>query len=144
MKKNKFKIKTLFLLYIFFSFTTHVFSEIFILSKCKNLKDTFIKNEYIIDLRKSLMTRNYIYDEKTFKKYRITDLSIKKKNFIEQFIYIDEDFILTDKLGYPQFYTQLIFKKNDPIINIKTVINDEVGISKLFTCDKIEFFKDES
>ena len=33
------------------------------------------------------MTRNYIYDNKTYKKYRITDLSIKKENSIERFIY---------------------------------------------------------
>jgi hypothetical protein len=26
------------------------------------------------------MTRNYVYNEKTYKKYRITDLSVKKSN----------------------------------------------------------------
>ena len=143
MKKNKVNIKV-FLLCIFFSFTSYANSEVLILSGCKDLRDSFIKNEYIVDLGKSLMTRNYIYDDKTFKKYRITDLSIKKENFIERFIYEDEDLILTDKIGYPQFYTQLIFKKNNPIINIKTVINSEVGISKLSTCSGVEFFKDES
>ena len=38
------------------------------LTGCKNLKDSFIKNEYILDFEKSLMTRNYIYDNKTYKK----------------------------------------------------------------------------
>ena len=47
-------------------------------------------------------------------------------------------------MGYPQFYTQLIFQKNNPIIQIKTVINDEVGITKVSTCKKIEIFDKES
>ena len=115
-----------------------------ILSGCKNLKDGFLKNEYILDFEKSLMTRNYIYDNKTFKKYRVTDLSVKKNNLIERYIYIDEELILTDKIGYPQFYTQLVFKKNSPIIKIKTVINNESGISKISTCKKVQVFENES
>ena len=76
MKKNKFSI--FFLSFFFLSLDNFAYSEIMILSKCKNLKDGFIKNEYILDLEKSLMTRNYVYDSKTYKKYRITDLSVKK------------------------------------------------------------------
>ena len=90
------------------------------------------------------MQRNYIYDQKTYKKYRITDLSIKKENSIERFVYKDENLILTDKIGYPQFFTQLVFEINNPNIRIKTVINNEVGISKMSTCDKVEIFEGES
>ena len=54
-------------------------AEIIILSSCDNKKDGFLKNEYILDLEKSLMTRNFVYNNKTFKKYLITDLSIKKR-----------------------------------------------------------------
>ena len=90
------------------------------------------------------MTRDFIYDSKTFKKHRITDLSIKKENSIEYFFYIDDDLILTDKIGYPQFFTQLIFEKNSPIIKIKTVINNEIGITKMSTCKKVELFEKES
>ena len=43
--------------------------KIIILSSCDNKKDGFLKNEYILDLKKSSMTRNYVYNEKTFKKY---------------------------------------------------------------------------
>ena len=32
------------------------------------------------------MIRNFIYDQKTFKKYRITDLSIKKENILTKSI----------------------------------------------------------
>ena len=126
------------------SFQTFALSEIMHLTGCKNLKDGFIKNEYTLDLEKSLMKRNYIYDSKTFKKYKSTDLSVKQENLIERFIYEDENLILTDKIGYPQFYTQLVFEKNKPLIKIKTVINGEQGISKISTCDKVEVFVKES
>ena len=90
------------------------------------------------------MTRNYVYNDKTFKKYRMTDLSVKKTNTIERFIYTKDDLILTDKIGYPQFYTQLLCKVDDTAIKIKTVINNEEGITELSNCKKIEKFKEQS
>ena len=141
MKKNNFRF---FFLLIFISLQTIVFSEIMLLTGCKNLNDSFIKNEYILDFEKSLMTRNYVYDKKTYKKHKTTDLSIKKENTLERFMYEDKNLILTDKIGYPQFYTQIIFEKNSPIINIKTVINGEEAISKISTCSKVEIFEKES
>jgi len=141
MIKNNFNIKFFFLLLVFFNSTFFAYSQVMILSECKNLKDGFVKNEYILDLENSLMTRNYIYDSKTFKKYRITDLSVKKKNSIKRFIYEEESLILTDKNGYPQFYTQLVFEKNSLIIQIKTVLGNEVSVTKISTCKKIEVFK---
>ena len=144
MKKNNFKIKFLILLVFFVSFQSIVFSEIMILTGCKNLNDGFIKNEYILDFEKSLMTRNYVYDDKTYKRHKTTDLSIKKENVLERFLYQDENLIFTDKVGYPQFYTQLVFKKNEPIIQIKTVVNNEIGISKMSKCSKVEIFQKES
>ena len=144
MKLNNLKNKIFIWTLLTIILSSPVYSELMILSGCKNLKEGFVKNEYILDLEKSIMTRNYIYDSKTYKKYKITDLSIKKKNSIERFIYKDEDLILTDKIGYPQFFTQLVFEKNNPIIQIKTVINNEVGISKLSTCKNVELFEKES
>ena len=119
-------------------------AEIIILSSCNNQKDGFLKNEYTLDLEKLLMTRNYVYNEKTFKKYRVTDLSVKKNNTLTKFIYQEDDKILTDKVGYPQFYTQLVFKIDNPNIMIKTVINNEEAISLLSVCKKIERFQKES
>ena len=144
MKKNNFKIKFLILFVFFVNFQSIVFSEIMILTGCKNLNDGFIKNEYILDFKKSLMTRNYIYDDKTYKRHKTTDLSIKKENVLERFLYQDENLIFTDKIGYPQFYTQLVFKKNDLMINIKTVINGEEAISKISTCSNVKIFEKES
>jgi|TARA_B110000027_G_scaffold127606_1_gene147129 hypothetical protein len=144
MKKNNFKVKFLLFIFFFINIQTIIFAEIMILTGCKNLKNSFIKNEYILDFEKSLMTRNYIYDNKTFKKLKLTDLSIKKENTIEKFIYEDKNLIFTDKVGYPQFYTQLVFEKNNPKINIKTVINNEEGLTKVSICNKVEVFDKES
>ena len=144
MKKNNFKIEFLILSIFLINFQSIVFSEIMLLTGCKNLNDSFIKNEYILDFEKSLMIRNYVYDNKTYKKHKITDLSIKKENTLERFMYEDKNLIFTDKIGYPQFYTQLVFEKNNPMINIKTVINGEEAISKVSTCSKVELFEKES
>ena len=144
MKKNNFKVKFLIFSFLFINFQTILFSQIMHLTGCKSLKNSFIKNEYILDFERSLMIRNFVYDGKTYKKLKITDLSIKKENTIERFIYEDGNLIFTDKIGYPQFYTQLVFKKNDPIINIKTVINNEEGLTKISTCKKVEIFEKES
>ena len=119
-------------------------AEIIILSSCDNKKDGFLKNEYILDLEKSLMTRNFVYNNKTFKKYRVTDLSVKKENTLTKFIYQEDDKILTDKVGYLQFYTQLLFEIDNPNIMIKTVINNEEAVSSMSTCRKIERFEKES
>ena len=43
-------------------------SEIIELSSCDNFKDGFLKNEYILDLEKLTMTRNYVFNEKTYQK----------------------------------------------------------------------------
>ena len=142
MKKSKL-ISRLILIIILFSFKNS-YGEIIILSSCNNWKDSFLKNEYTLNLEKLLMTRNYVYNEKTFKKYRITDLSVKKNNTLTKFIYREDNKILTDKVGYPQFYTQLVFKIDSPNIMIKTVINNEEAISLLSECKKIERFQKES
>ena len=62
-------------------------------------------------------------------------------NLTDSFI---KNLILTDKIGYPQFYTQLVFEKNSPMIYIKTVINGEEATSKVSTCIEVELFEKES
>ena len=119
-------------------------SEIIIMSACDDKQDEFLKNEYILNLNELIMTRNYVYKEKTYQKYRLTDLSIKKSNSYVRNIYEENGKILTHKHGYPQFYTQILFEKNKQEIFMRTVLNDEEGISKISTCKKIEKFKKES
>ena len=122
----------------------HLKSEIIIMSKCNDKQDEFLKNEYILNLDELIMTRNYVYREKTYQKYRLTDLSIKKSNSYVRNIYEEDGKILTHKHGYPQFYTQILIEKDKQEIFMKTVLNDEEGISKISTCKKIEKFKKES
>ena len=86
-------------------------SEIIIMSACDDKQDEYLKNEYILNLNKLLMTRNYVYKEKTYQKYRLTDLSVKKSNTYIRNIYEENGKILTHKHGYPQFYTQILFEK---------------------------------
>jgi len=144
MKKSSFIIRFLIISTFLLNFQTVVYSETMHLTGCKNLNDSFIKNEYILDFEKSLMVRNYVYDNKTYKKHKRTDLSIKKENTLERFLYEDKNLIFTDRIGYPQFYTQLVFEKNNPIVNIKTVINGEEAISKVSTCNNVEIFEKDS
>ncbi len=142
MKRNNF-FKFIIILFILFP-AQQLKSEIIIMSLCDDQQDEFIKNEYILNLNELIMTRNYIYKEKTYQKYRITDLSVKKKNSYVRNIYEENGRILTHKHGYPQFYTQILFEKGKQEIFMKTVLNDEVGISKISSCKKIEKFKKES
>ena len=144
MKRNSFSINFFIISVFLLNFQTIVFSQIMHLTNCKDLRHSFIKNEYILDFDKSLMTRNFVYDNKTYKKLKLTDLSIKKENSIKKFIYEENNLFFTDKVGYPQFYTQLLFEKNNPIIRIKTVINNEEGTTKLSTCGKVDVFEEES
>ena len=140
MKRIKYLI---FLFFIILPFQNSN-SEIIITSSCDDKQDEFLKNEYILNLNELMMTRNYVYKEKTYQKYRITDLSVKKSNSYVRNIYEEDGKIFTHKHGYPQFYTQIFFEKGKQEIFLKTVLNDEEGISKISTCKKIEKFKKES
>ena len=144
MQKKMRKIRYfIFLLFIILPFQS-LNSEIIIMSACDDKQDEFLKNEYILNLNELIMTRNYVYKEKTYQKYRLTDLSVKKSNSYVRNIYEENGKILTHKHGYPQFYTQILFEKGKQEIYIKTVLNDEEGISKISTCKKIEKFEQES
>tara|TARA_B100001250_G_C19280363_1_gene563005 strand:+ start:108 stop:539 length:432 start_codon:yes stop_codon:yes gene_type:complete len=143
MKKNNFKFLLLFIFILVFTFNKSL-SEIIILSKCDHREDKFLKNEYILNLNELVMTRNYVYNEKTYQKYRITDLSVKKSNTYVRNIYEEDGKILTHKHGYPQFYTQILFYKEKPEIFIKSVLNEIEGISKISNCKKIEKFDQQS
>ena len=143
MKKNRFFLLYICLILILFPLQ-NVKSEIIILSDCDDKQDQFLKNEYILNLDELILTRNYIYKEKTFQKYRITDLSVKKSNTYTRNIYQEEGKIFTYKHGYPQFYTQILFLIGKPEIYIKTVLNNEEGLTKISNCKKMEKFEKES
>jgi hypothetical protein len=143
MRKNSFVIYLLLAIFIFFGFSKS-YSEIIVLSKCDHKEDVFLKNEYILNLNELTMTRNYVYNEKTYQKYRTTDLSVTKFNSYVRNIYQEDEKILTLKHGYPQFYTQILFEKDKQDIFIKAVLNDVESISKISTCKKKEKFDQQS
>ena len=140
MKEIKFLISLLLIILPF----QNLQSEIIILSKCDDKQDEFLKNEYIFNLNELIMTRNYVYKEKTYQKYRLTDLSVKKSNSYVRNIYEENGKILTHKHGYPQFYTQILVERDKQEIFMKTVLNDEEGLTKISTCKKVEKFEKES
>ena len=140
MKKNN----LLFILLLLFFTCFKLNAEIIVLSKCNHKEDGFLKNEYILNLNELTMTRNYVYNEKTYKKYKITDLSVKKSNSYVRNIYEEEGKILTLKHGYPQFYTQILFEKDNQEVFIKAVLNDVESVSRVSTCKKIERFDQQS
>ena len=138
------KIKYFFFLFFIILPFQNLKSEIIILSACDDKQDEFLKNEYILNLNELIMTRKYVYKEKTYQKYKITDLSVKKSNSYVRNIYEEDGKIFTHKHGYPQFYTQIFFEKGKQEVFMKTVLNDEEGVSKISTCKKLEKFKKES
>tara|TARA_Y100000591_G_C21788373_1_gene675128 strand:+ start:204 stop:626 length:423 start_codon:yes stop_codon:yes gene_type:complete len=140
MKEIRFLISLFFIILPF----ENLKSEIIIMKSCDDKQDEFLKNEYILNLDDLVMIRNYVYNEKTYQKHRITDLSVKKSNSYIRNIYEENGKILTHKHGYPQFYTQILFEKGKSEIFMRTVLNNEEGLSKISTCKKIERFKKES
>jgi len=143
MKKSNPTIFFALIIFIFFGLSKS-YSEIIVLSKCDHKEDVFLKNEYILNLNELTMTRNYVYTEKTYQKYRVTDLSVKKSNTYVRNIYQEDKKILTLKHGYPKFYTQILFEKDKQDILIKAVLNDVESISKISTCKKKEKFDRQS
>tara|TARA_B100002019_G_scaffold92724_1_gene80017 strand:- start:663 stop:1094 length:432 start_codon:yes stop_codon:yes gene_type:complete len=143
MRENNL-LKALIIITFILISTQNLKSEIIVLSKCDDKQDEFLKNEYILNLDDLIMTRNYVYKEKTYQKYRLTDLSVKKSNSYVRNIYVENGKILTHKHGYPQFYTQILFEIGKSEIFMKAVMNDEAGISKISTCKKVERFQKES
>ena len=138
------KVKYFFIFLLIILPIQNLRSEIIVMSACDDKQDEFLKNEYILNLNELVMVRNYVYKEKTYQKYRLTDLSVKKSNSYVRNIYEENGKILTHKHGYPQFYTQILFEKGKQEVYMKTVLNDEEGISKISTCKKIEKFDSES
>ena len=54
-------------------------AEIFIFQNCKSADYVYEKNEYVLDLEKGLMTREFIYSDESYEKLRLNDITIKKK-----------------------------------------------------------------
>ena len=129
---------------LFLLMTQKLSSEIIVFKNCKNNNYNYEKNEYILDLNKGQMTREFIYAEDSYKKLRLNDINVKKENITNKGIAVENDLIVSEISGYPAFYTQMIFNKKDSSIKIKTVLNNTEGLSLVAKCDNIENYKKES
>jgi len=134
------------ILFIFFFqfLISNSFANMIIFKDCKNDSYTYEKNEYILDLNKGTMSREFIYDEQTYKKLRLNDITVKKENITSKGIVEENGLIVSEISGYPAFYTQMIFDKKDLSIKIKTVLNNTEGVSVIAKCNNVINYKKES
>ena len=137
-------MKQLILIFFLTLITTKSKSEILIFKDCKNDSYTFEKNEYILNLDKGVMTREFIYTEDSYKKLRLNDINVKKENVTNKGITKENNLIVSEISGYPAFYTQMIFDKENSTIKIKTVLNNTEGESLVAKCENIINYKKES
>ena len=132
--------KTLIIIPILFLFQ-NLAAEIIVFKDCSSDQYEYEKNDYTIDLKKELMTREFIYSDESYKKLRLNDITIKKENKTTKGVAKVDDLIVSEISGYPAFYTQLIFDDLEKSIKIKTVLNNTEGVSLISKCQKIIKFK---
>jgi hypothetical protein len=132
--------KTLLIIPVLFFFQ-NLAAETIVFKDCSSENYNYEKNDYIIDLKKELMTREFIYSEDSFKKLRLNDIAVKKENKTTKGVAKIDDLIVSEIAGYPAFYTQLIFNESEKSIKIKTVLNNTEGVSLISRCQKIIKYK---
>ena len=134
MKKNLIIIPILF-------FFQSLAAEIIVFKDCISEQYKYEKNDYTLDLKKKLMTREFIYSEESYKKLRLNDITIKRENKTTKGVAKFNGLIVSEISGYPAFYTQLIFNDLEKSIKIKTVLNNTEGVSLISKCQKIIKFQ---
>ena len=135
--------KTLIIIPILFLFQ-NLSAEIIVFKDCSSEQYKYEKNDYTIDLQKELMTREYTYTEESYKKLRLNDVAVKKKNISTKGVTEIDGLIVSEIAGYPAFYTQLIFNELEKSIKIKTVLNNTEGVSLISMCRKILKYKKQA
>jgi hypothetical protein len=119
-------------------------AEIIVFKDCSSEQYKYDKNDYILDLKKKLMTREFIYSEESYKKLRMNDMTTEKENKTTKTVTKINDLIVSEIAGYPAFYTQLIFNELEKTVKIKTVLNNTEGVSLISKCQKIIKFKKQA
>ena len=137
-------MKLVLLIFFFQIFFFKLFAEILVFKNCTSKEYDFEKNDYSLDIKKGIMTREYIYTDETYEKLRMNDARIEKENTSTKGIAKVDGEIISEISGYPAFYTQMIFDTFDKTIKIKSVLNNTEGISILSNCEKIIKYKLES
>ena len=137
-------MKKIIFLLLFQFLSIHSIAEIFVFQNCKSIDYIYEKNEYILDLEKGLMTREFVYSDESYEKLRLNDITIKKSNLSNKRISEENNLFVTEISGYPAFYTQLIFDKEKANVKIRTVLNNTEGESLLSQCENVINYKKES
>ena len=119
-------------------------AEILVFKNCKSKNYDFEKNEYKLDMNKGLMTREFIYTDETYERLKLNDLRVKKKNTFNKIITVKNGEISSEISNYPSIYSKMIFDTFDKTIKLKSILNDQEGISIISNCDKIIKYKLES
>ena len=132
--------KTLIIISILFLFQ-NLAAEIIVFKDCISEQYKYEKNDYTLDLKKKLMTREFIYSEESYKKLRLNDITIKRENKTTKGVAKFNGLIVSEISGYTAFYTQLIFDDLEKSIKIKTVLNNTEGVSLISKCQKIIKFQ---
>ena len=70
--------KTLLIITVLFFFQ-NLMAETIVFKDCSSKDYNYEKNEYILDLEKKLMTREFIYSKDSYEKLRLNDITVKKK-----------------------------------------------------------------
>ena len=137
-------MKKKFIIICFILFSSSMSAEIIVFKNCKSDDYDFEKNEYKIDIDKGVMTREFIYTDKTYQRLRMNDMRVQKENTSTKGVTEENGEIITEISGYPAFYTQMIFDTFDKTIKLKSVLNNIESISVLSKCEKIIKYKLES
>ena len=122
-------------------FFQNLTAEIIVFKNCSSENYNYEKNNYTLDLKKEVMTREFVYSEESYKKLRLNDIETKKENITTKRVAEDNGLIVSEIAGYPAFYTQLIFNELEKSIKIKTVLNNTEGVSLISKCQKIIKYK---
>ena len=137
MKKSLLIIPVLF----FFQSLT---AETIVFKECSSENYNYEKNDYVLDLEKELMTREFVYSKDSYEKLRLNDITVKKENKTTKGVTKIDGLIVSEIAGYPAFYTQLIFNEIEKSIKIKTVLNNTEGVSLISKCQKIIRYKKQA
>ena len=137
-------MKLILLIFFFQIFFFKLFAEILVFKNCTSKEYDFEKNDYSLDIKKGIMTREYIYTDETYERLRMNDTRIERKNTSTKGIAKVDGEIISEISGYPAFYTQMIFDKKDLSIKIKTVLNNTEGVSLIAKCNNVINYKKES
>ncbi|MFL2883344.1 MAG: hypothetical protein ACJZ69_03595 [Pelagibacteraceae bacterium] len=137
-------MRKILLVILFQLLISNSFANIVIFENCKSNDYSYEKNDYTLNLNEGTMTRKFIYDDESYQKLRLNDITTKKENITNKQIMEQNNLIVTEISGYPAFYTQMIFNKNERSIKIKTVLNNTEGVSLISKCENVINFKKES